>query len=872
MAQVEACPGAGPDVAVIGFAGRFPGARSAEEFWNNLRAGAESIVPLTDEELRASGVAQATLEDPSYVKWAAVLDGVDQFDAGLFGYAPREARLMDPQQRVFLECAWEAMEHAGYGDTRHPRPVGVFAGSALNTYLLYSGARAAFSEHYLPTLLGNDKDFLATRVSYKLNLTGPSVAVQTACSTSLVAVHFACQSLLNQECDMALAGGVSIRVPQRTGYYYREGGVFSADGHCRAFDAAASGTVFGSGAGAVVLKRLADALADGDLVHAVIKGSAVNNDGSSKMEFTAPSVASQAEAVVQALAHAGIDPETLGHVEAHGTGTRLGDPIEVAALSRAFATFTARKGFCALGSVKTNIGHMDVTAGVAGLIKTVLALEHRFLPASLHFVSANPEIDFAVSPFYVNAVPRAWEAAGGPRRAGVNSLGMGGTNAFVVVEEAPAAAPSGAGRPYELLPLSARSGTALDAVAARLAAHLEGHPEVNLADVAYTLQVGRAALEYRRVVVCPDGAEAQAALRESPATRPVARPGAVAQDVVFLFPGQGAQHVNMGRELYLGEPVFRAEVDRCAEILRPHLDLDLRDVLYPTAEPEAAGRRLDQTGLSQPALFTVEYALARLWMSWGISPGAMAGHSLGEYVAACLAGVFSLPDALGVVAARGRLMQALPGGAMLALPLPEEAVRPLLREGLALAAHNAPSVCIVAGDFAAVRALEEHLHDRHISCLRVRTSHAFHSPMMEPMLEPFLAEVGQVGRAPPRIPFLSNVTGEWITPEEVTDPRYWVRHARQTVRFAEGILLLFGSPGRALLEVGPGRTLGALLGRHPARPPGQVVLSSLPRPGDSRPELASLLDALGQLWQWGLEIDWTALHAGERRRRLRLPT
>lgn len=874
MVAIDLTPGNDPDIGVIGFAGRFPGASNVAEFWENLRSGRDCISTLSEEEIRAEGVAPSLLQNPNYVKAAPLLEGIDQFDAELFGYSPREARLMDPQHRFFLECAWEALEHAGYGAIRRGRPVGVFAGAALNTYLLFSGALALLRDQYLTTLLGNDKDFLATRVSYKLNLTGPSMTVQTACSTSLVAVHLACQSLLNEECDMALAGGISIRVPHRIGYLHYDGGVFSANGQCRAFDAAATGTVFGSGVGVVVLKRLEDAVADGDSIHAVIKGSAVNNDGSSKVEFTAPSVDGQAEAVVQALSHAGVDPATISYVETHGTGTRLGDPIEVAALRRAFEAFTNRKGFCAIGSVKTNIGHMDVAAGIAGLLKVVLALKHRLLPASLHFERPNPEINFAQSPFRVNTTLSEWTTGGGPRRAGVNSLGMGGTNAFLILEEAPTPAVSGAGRPFDLLVLSAKTDSALDAATARLAEHLERDCQINLADVAYTLQVGRAAFAHRRVIVCRDIAEAVVALRDRALSRSsVLRPAAAGREVVFLFPGQGSQHVNMGRQLYHAEPVFREEVDRCADLLRPHLALDLRTLLYPSDEESVpASQQLDQTAITQPALFTIEYALARLWMSWGIRPAALLGHSIGEYVAACLAGVFSLPDALALVACRGRLMQGLPAGAMLAVALPEETVYPLLDERLSLAAHNGPALCVVAGDLGPVDSLQYRLRDAGVACSRLRTSHAFHSVMMEPILGTFAKQLSQVKGSRPDLPFLSNVTGNWITPEEATAPNYWVRQARHTVRFAEGLRQLFAVPSRILLEVGPGQTLRTLVRLHSGRHPDQVILSSLENRGSPRPEVASLLDALGDLWLRGVEINWSEFHARQRRYRLPLPT
>lgn len=861
------------NIAVVGYAGRFPGARDADKFWENLCSGVESITFFTEEELERAGTDRATLSDPNFVKAAPVLEGVDMFDASLFGYSPREARGMDPQHRLLLECAWEAMEHAGYDAAKYGGSVGVFAGAAMNTYLLFSGLLPQFSKEYLLTLIGNDKDFLATRVSYKLNLTGPSVTVQTACSTSLVAVHMARQSLLSEECDMALAGGVSVRVPQRAGYFYQEGSVFSPDGHCRTFDAGARGTIFGSGVGVVVLKRLADALADGDCIHAVIVGSAVNNDGSSKVEFTAPSVVGQSVAVVEAIANAGINAETITYVEAHGTGTQLGDPIEVAALTKAFRAYTQKKGFCAIGSAKPNIGHMDAAAGVAGLIKTVLSLKHKTIPPLLHFERPNPEIDFADSPYYVNTTLTEWGGASLPRRAGINSLGMGGTNAFIVLEEAPPAEASGPSRPHQLLLLSAKTAPALDAARRRLAEHLMRRPGENLADVAYTLQVGRRDLDHRLAVVCRDASDAAAVLTAPDESRvATARRRPVSRDLVFLFSGQGTQYVNMGRELYQTEPEFRERIDRCADLLRPHLSLDLRDILYPgEAAQERAARELDQTYLTQPALFAVEYALAGLLMSWGLRPVAMTGHSLGEYVAACLAGVFSLGDALALVAARGRLMQELPGGSMLAVALTEEAIRPLLDDKLSLAAVNGPSLCTVAGERGAVAALEERLSAGGVSCRRLRTSHAFHSAMMEPILGDFAERVGRVDAAAPRTPFLSNVTGTWITAQEAASPDYWARHIRGTVRFADGLRELLKEPSRILLEVGPGQTLGSLTRAHPSRAAGHVVLSSMRPPRDTQSDVALLLNTIGQVWLSGFEIDWAGFYANERRARLPLP-
>ena len=564
--------------------------------------------------------------------------------------------------------------------------------------------------------------------------------------------------------------------------------ILSPDGHCRAFDARAQGTVIGNGVGIVVLKRLADAVADGDCIHAVIKGSAVNNDGNSKVGYTAPSVDGQAEVIAMALAAAGVDPETISYVEAHGTGTALGDPIEIAGLTQAFRAHSGKNGFCAVGSVKTNIGHTDAAAGVAGLIKTVLALEHKLLPASLHFDAPNPKIDLESSPFYVNAKLSPWEGSATPRRAGVSSFGIGGTNAHVVLEEAPAAEPPAPSRPWQLLLLSAKTSTALESATANLAEHLKRNSHSNLADVAFTLQVGRKGFNHRRMLVCRDQGDGLSALTSLDPKRvltSVQEPGD--RPVVFMFPGQGSQYINMASELYQTEPIFRQHLDRCSEFLKPHLGLDLCGVLYPTAEcEEAAARQLNRTAIAQLALFVVDYALARLLMSWGIKPQAMIGHSIGEYVAACLAGVFSLEDALSLIAARGRLMDQCPTGSMLAVLLPENEVEPLLGDKLSLAAVNGPSLCVVAGPTKPVEQLEKRLTERGSDCRRLHTSHAFHSKMMEPVLKSFTEEAKKVKLHPPKIPYISNLTGTWITAAEATDANYWSSHLRQTVRFSDG--------------------------------------------------------------------------------------
>lgn len=877
-------------IAIIGMAGRFPGARNVDEFWRNLQAGVESIRPFTPDELAAAGIDKETLAKPSFVNAGAVMPEADAFDAPFFGITSREAEIMDPQHRVLLETAWEALEDAGYDAEIYQGAIGIYAGVGPNTYFQKNLATQPELLQLLgryAVLMASEKEYAVTRVSYKLNLTGPSVSVNTACSTSGVAIHMACQSLLNEECDMALAGGGRIGVPLTGGYVYEEGGIPSPDGHCRAFDAQGRGTVSGSGVALVVLKRLADAIRDSDCIHAVIKGSAVNNDGAQKVGFTAPSIQGQARVISEALGVADIDPESIGYVEAHGTGTSLGDPIEIAALTEAYRKWTDKKGWCPIGSVKTNIGHLDAGAGVAGAIKAVLALEHQQIPPSLNFERPNPQIDFANSPFYVNTELSSWLAgptlSATPRRAAVSSFGLGGTNAHIILEEAPRIEASRPGRTHQLLLLSARTDAALTRATQNLADHLSRHPGVNLADVAYTLQTGRRAFEKRRMLVCRDAGEALSALdsvdtvEALPATALPATPLPLApaedREVVFMFSGQGSQYANMCRELYEDEPMFRQEVDRCAGILAPLLSRDLREILFPdNAHLEEAELTLQQTAFTQPALFVVEYALARLWLSWGIRPAAMIGHSIGEYVAACLASVFSLDDALSLVAARGRLMQELPGGAMLAVPLSPQELRPLLDGQLDLAVVNAPSLCVASGERQAIEALEQALAEKGITCRPLHTSHAFHSRMMEPIVEAFRARFKGIRLGSPNIPFVSNVSGTWISAEQATNPDYWAAHLRQTVRFSDGLAELLEERHRILLEVGPGRTLEMLAKQHPANDRKHLVLGSTRHPKEQRSDQAFILNALGQLWLAGMTIDWTAFHAGERRCRVPLPT
>ncbi|MFR9777628.1 SDR family NAD(P)-dependent oxidoreductase [Micromonospora sp. MS34] len=845
-------------IAIVGLAARVPGAADVTEFWRNLVDGVESSTELTREEQLARGARPEEVDDPSWVNRAPLVDGYDEFDAGLFGMTAREAEMTDPQHRLFLETCYVALQDAGYDPGRYDGAVGVYAGTGGNSYLhkfVLANKRFGGGLHGgVSIATSNSPNYVATNVSYRLDLRGPSLTVHTACSTSLVAFHLACEALRNGECDMALAGGVNIELPH-VGYLGMDG-FTSPDGRCRPFDAGANGTVWGSGAGVTLLKRLSDAIADGDTVRAVVLGNAINNDGAGKVGFTAPSIDGQMEAVAQAVGMAGIDARTISYVEAHGTGTALGDPIEVAALTAVYTANTDDRGWCGIGSVKSNIGHLSQPSGIVSVIKTVLAMEHGLIPPTINYEAPNPAIDFADTPFYVTNTLTKWDTDGGPRRAGVSSFGIGGTNAHVVLQEAPAAYRGERRlRPAHLLQVSAKTPTALDAAVRRLADHLEGTAEGGaelLADVAHTLRTGRQEYPHRAAAVATDLATAAVALRDARKGHRGAADGP-APRVAFLFSGQGSQYAGMGAQLYAEDPGFAATVDECAELLRPELGLDIRDLILGR-DPEA-GERLTETRYTQPALFTVEYALAVAWQRAGLTPAALIGHSIGEYVAATVAGVLSLPDALRVVAARGRLMQSLPAGSMLAVSLDESAVAQRLPEGLSVATVNGPGTCVVAGETALVEEFAATLKGK---CKKLRTSHAFHSPMMEPILAEFTALLAAVPLRPPTAPFLSNVTGTWITEAQATDPAYWAAHLRQPVRFGACVATLLAEGTWALLECGPGKQLANLARMQVAKASEAqrkfTPLGSLPGPGDSTGDLATLLGSAGALWCAGVPV------------------
>jgi len=863
-------------VAIVGMSGRFPGAANIAQLWSNLCNGVESISFFAPEEL-GPGIDEQLRNDPDYIRARGVIDGADLFDASFFGISPLEAKIMDPQQRVFLELAQQALEDAGYDPERSKKSIGVFAGIGDNHYYttnLLSHPDLLAMAGKLAVEYGNQKDYIALRTAYLLDLRGPAISLNTACSTTLLAVDQAYRSLLDNECDIALAGGIDIGVPQKSGFLYQQGGTFAKDGHCRPFDADATGTMFCDGAGVVVLKRLADAVADGDTIYSVIRGAGKNNNGARPASFLAPSVDGQAEAVALAQANANVPIESIQYIEAHGTGTPVGDPIEFEALRKVFESKTAKKQFCYIGSIKGNIGHSTNAAGVAGLIKASLVLYHETIPPTLHFKSPNPKIDFPNSPFIMAdrliPFPRGVEV----RRTAVSSFGFGGTNVHVILEEAPTPMATSATRPRQLLLLSAKSQTALDAYSRSMAEHFASAPPQSFADAAFTLQTGRKQMAYRRFVVAADPQEAGKLLAQPNPLR-CASKRCERRDppVVFLFGGQGTQYVNMGLNLYHGEPLFRAVVDDCCEILKPHLGRDLREILYPkNGDEETAKISLLDTLFTQPSIFVIEYALARFWQSLGIEPATMAGHSVGEFVAATLAGVWNLEDVLGIVALRGRLMQSLPRGSMMAVSGSAGDVAGLLPAALQIASNNAPNLCVVSGPEADVLAFQQLLEEKKIACRRLHTSHAFHSAMMDPIVEPLREAIAKIELRAPLKPFVSTVSGRPIGTAETTDPSYWAHHARATVQFAKAISYLQEQGHDLFLECGPGSTLCSLTRKQftPGHP--CAAIPSLADTAENNAEWGTLLFALGSLWQNGVSIDWDAFYANEFRRHIALPT
>jgi amino acid adenylation domain-containing protein len=876
-------------VAVIGMAGRFPGAENIEQFWSNLCEGRESVQAIPEQELE-DGFTAAERSQGKYVAARGLLNNVDQFDAEFFHFLPREAELADPQQRVLLECAWNAFEDAGYDPARVHGNVGVFAGSSINTYLLLQLAsdekfRREFTRSYqvgsFPALVGNGHDFLATRISYKLNLRGPAMTVQSACSTSLLAIAQAWQSLMNFQCDLALAGAASISFPQRRGYFYQEGGMVSPDGHCRPFDKDAQGTVFGAGAGMVLLKRVEDAIADGDHIYALLLGAGVNNDGSEKIGYAAPSSKGQAEAVTLAHAIAGVDAGSIDYVECHGTGTPLGDPIEVNALAEAFVQGQPRANRCLLSSVKGNIGHVDVAAGIAGFIKATLSLERETIPGTLYYRAPNPKLELEQKPFFITPEATAWKRNAGSaekaRRAGVSAFGVGGTNVHVVLQEAPSRLIASSPRSRQLLCLSARSAAALDAQCAQLAGYLASNAETNsLADIAFTLATGRRPFSHRLAIAAETPEQAIAQLRAPEKIRTRGTAGQESPRIAMLFPGQGSQYPGMGEDLYRTEPVYRQAVDECCKHLQRLAGLDLLPVLYPNLESadttarEQAAATLEQTRFAQPALFVTSYALALLWKHWGVGPACMAGHSIGEIAAATLAGVFSLEDALLLVARRGEWMQQMSPGAMLAVKMEPEKLQKLLPRGTSIAAINAPSLAVASGPLEEIEQLEAKLQQDQIITRRLRTSHAFHSAMMEPVVAQLRELLATMDLHAPQAQIISTVTGAALTPEQAVSPEYWAQHCRVPVNFSAAAETLSHENFDLYLEAGAGETLTTLLRQHLPRDAKSNAIPSLPPSPKTAWE--SLANAVGSLWSRGGSINWQAYYGGEQRHRVSLPT
>ena len=863
-------------IAVVGLAGRFPKAAGVEQFWENLVAGKDCFTEFTVEDIVREGIPRETALRPDYIKRMPVIENAAGFDARLFRYSPKEAELIDPQQRIMLECAWEALENAGYDPHRFPGLIGIWAGIGLNNYFLKNVISRGIFEEVADSqsIISNEKDYMATRIAYKLNLRGPAMVVQTACSSSLVAVSMACQSLLTYQCDMALAGAVFLQTPRARGYLYHEGDIFSPDGFCRAFDKAANGTVLGEGCGLVVLRRLEDAVAGGDHILAVIRGYAVNNDGASRTGYTAPGMLGQIELVTMAQTMAGVRAEEISYIEAHGTGTHLGDPIEVAALTQVFRRTTEERGYCGLGSVKNNIGHLDVAAGIAGLIKTICALQHRQLPPTINFTESNPELRLSESPFYVvDKLTDWWQPRHGRRIAGVSSFGMGGTNAHVILEEytgQPDTRPSS--RHWHLLPISAATPTALSAAAANLSGYLKENADTNIADTAWTLAAGRIPLRHRRCVVADTAASAAIRLAEHNALYGIeGETDGGKRPIVFLFSGQGTQYPGMGAELYQNEPVFRDAMNICSRLLGPVIgSASLIDIIYGTNAE--ISEMVNQTAVSQLALFAFEYSMTRLFESYGIKPSALVGHSIGEYVAACEAGVFALEDALRLVRERGRIMQSMNPGTMIALPLSESEVRKILPGTLDLAVINAPNISVVSGDSREIDCFERQLEERGIMFRRLQTSHAFHSRMMEPAAKAFSEIVRLTPRSVPQLPIASNLTGSWMTVEQASDPKSWADHLRSTVHFGDNLIAAaqrFESP--ILLEVGPGNTLCSITRQHAEAVSRLPAIPSARHPHQTVPDQAFFTRALGALWCRGAEIDLSTLYAGEQRARIRLP-
>jgi acyl transferase domain-containing protein len=862
----------GLEIAVVGMAGRFANADNIDQYWQNLKNGVESVAFLTEAEMDSAGISKEMRDNPHFVPCkGGVVHNREYFDAVFFKYLPNEAELLSPQTRIFHECVWEALENAGYGGEDNKGTFGIYAGASSNflweALVELSAGESGIGKLQSSILSANE--FLCSQTSYKLNLTGPSVYVQTACSTSLVAINHACRALLTGECRVALAGGVSMGLIE-SGYMYEEGMISSKDGHVRTFDSAATGAVNGEGVGVVVLKLLKNALKDGDQIHAVIKGAYSNNDGDEKVGFTAPGVNGQAKVIASSLRMAGVEPESISYIEAHGTATALGDVTEMEALKLAFNT--KKQQYCAIGSVKTNMGHLDAAAGVAGFIKTVLSLKHKQIPPSLHYQNPNPQIDFVNSPFYVNTTLCDWTNEEYPLRAGVSSFGIGGTNAHVILEEAPEREAAAPGREDQLLLLSAKTPAALDQMTVNLANWLKENTTANLADIAYTLQVGRKGFPFRRKISCTNIEEAIAILSDKDSRKiQTHKVSGEKKQVVFMFSGLGAQYTNMCRDLYDTEPLFQQEMDACFALLKKITGRDIQPILYPGTADTAPSNQVHDIDLGQYLVFVIEYALAKLLMAWGIKPYAIIGYSFGEYVAACISGVFSVEDALNIIHKRGELIKALPAGVMLSVPLTKTEVAPLLNGQLSLAIDNGTS-CIVSGPEAAIAAVETTMKTRRLMSMRLEATRAVHSQMMEPAMQELEDYIRTILLQKPVIPYISNVTGDWIQEADATDPAYWTKHLRHTVQFFSGVKKLLEKDRLVYMEIGPGSDISVLVNRELELAGVKEMAINIVKPGSSTvKDTKYLVNKLGQLWLYGVPVDWSAYHKPAQRYRVSLP-
>ncbi len=867
------------EIAIIGMAGRFPQANNIQEYWNNVKNGVESIVQYSDEELTKIGVPERFLKNRNYVKASAPLSNPYHFDATFFRYSPREAKTIDPQHRIFLETAWEALENSGYTKDSYDGSIGVFAGASPNyyKYLLFKNTLENDSLEEIENAIGNEKDYLATKVSYKFNLKGPSITMQTACSTSLVVVHTACQSLLNYQCSMAIAGAATVNLKDRYGYFYQQGTMASPDGHCRAFDINANGAVFGDGVGVVVLKRLTEAIKDRDYIYAIIKGTAINNDGAEKISFAAPSIDGQTEVIAMAHAISGVDADQISYVETHGTGTKLGDPIEIRALTKAFRLSTSKKQYCAIGSVKPNIGHTDAAAGMAGLIKLTKMIDEKLIPPSINYTYPNPEIEFENSPFYVSKKLTKWKPDNRKIIAGLSCFGFGGTNAHAILENYNNKKNYNFNRSHYLLLLSGETKSALKQVTKNLYRYLKSVKHEKIQNIAYTLQVGRQRLKQCRVIVCKDIKHAIQIIEKKnlPIISVKYADNSKKYDskIVFMFSGQGSQYINMGKELYLQEKVFRQCINNCSKIIEDKYGYNLTKIIYPENDSvQYSETMLKKTEYTQPALFVIEYSLAKLLMSWGVQASTFIGHSIGEYVAACLSGVFTLDDALDLVATRGRLMQQLPKGDMLAVATDEKTILGLIGNDISLAAINAPNLCVVSGGEEKIKKLKRTLLKENIKFTELHTSHAFHSKMMEPILDPFIEMASKINMYVPKVPFISNIYGTIIKDEDATDPKYWAKHLRNEVKFSDGIVELFKRDNKLFIEIGPGNTLCTLARQHSNKIKDKTFISTLKHPKENVDGYEYLLKSIGKLWACDVNIDWEKFYDKQIPGRIPLPT